>query len=171
MDATDKQHRRMTAAALFEQGRLRDSQIAQMLGVSTRAVNHWHRAWRQEGTAALVSKGPTGPVCFLTEDQQHELRQILRRGAKDYGFAADGWTLARIRRVINETFGVAYADLSGVWRLLHRMGWTNQLPARRAIERDEDAIAAWVEQTWPDIEKRGPRAGHGSASRTNQGPH
>jgi len=29
MDATDKQHRRMTAAALFEQGRLRDSQIAQ----------------------------------------------------------------------------------------------------------------------------------------------
>jgi len=83
-----------------------------MLGVTTRAVNHWHRAWRQEGTAALVSKGLTGPDCLLTDHQQHELRQILRRGAKDYGFSTDGWTLARIRRVIIETFGVAYADLS-----------------------------------------------------------
>lgn len=169
MDATDKQHRRMTAAALFEQGQIRDSQIAQMLGVTTRAVNHWHHAWRQEGTAALISKGPTGPHCLLTQDQQHELRQILRRGAKDYGFATDGWTLARIRRVINETFGVAYADLSGVWRLLHRMGWTNQLPARRALERDEDAIADWIEHTWPDIEKRGPKTGRGSVSKTSPG--
>ncbi|WP_216349814.1 UPF0175 family protein [Nocardiopsis sinuspersici] len=39
MDATDKQHRRMTAAALFEQGQLHVGQIADMLGVSTRAVN------------------------------------------------------------------------------------------------------------------------------------
>ncbi len=43
MDATDKQHRRMPAA-LFEQGQLRGSQIAQTLSVTTRAVNHWHRA-------------------------------------------------------------------------------------------------------------------------------
>lgn len=170
MDATDKQHRRMTAAALFEQDRFRDSQIARMLGVTTRAVNHWHRAWRREGTAGLLSKGPTGPHCLLTEHQQHQLRQILRRGAKDYGFATDGWTLARIRRVVNETFGVAYADLSGVWRLLARRGWTDQLPTRRALERDEDAIATWVERTWPDIEKKGPATGRGSASRTNRGP-
>jgi transposase len=170
MDATDKQHRRMTATALFEQGQLRDSQIAQMLGVSTRAVNHWHHARRQGGTASLASKGPTGPHCLLTDRQQHQLRQILRRGAKDYGFATQKWTLARIRRVINERFGVAYADLSGVWRLLHRMGWTNQLPARRALERDEDAIADWVEYTWPDIEERGPATGRGSASRTDRGP-
>lgn len=165
MDATDKQRRRMTAAALFEQSQLRDSQISEMLGVTTRAVNHW----RQEGTAALISKGPTGPHCFLTEPQQHELRQILSRDAKDYGFATDGWTLARIRRVITETFSMAYADPSGVWRLLHQMGWTNQLPARRAIERDEDAIADWVEHTWPNIEKRGPKSGRGSASRTSPG--
>ncbi|MEY9211647.1 winged helix-turn-helix domain-containing protein [Thermobifida halotolerans] len=122
------------------------------------------------GTAALVSKGPTGPAGFLTQDQQHALRQIPRRGATDYGFATDGWTLARIRRVINDTFEVTYTDASGVWRLLHRMGWTNQRPARRALERDEDAIAEWVERTWPDIEKRGPKAGRGSASPTSREP-
>ncbi|WP_150253395.1 helix-turn-helix domain-containing protein [Nocardiopsis deserti] len=46
MDATEQQHRRMTAAVLFEQGQFRDSQIAQILGVTNRAVNHWHRAWQ-----------------------------------------------------------------------------------------------------------------------------
>jgi putative transposase len=32
--------------------------------------------------------------------------------------------------------------------LLHRNGFTPQVPARRAIERDEDAIAEWRAVTW-----------------------
>ncbi|WP_369757361.1 winged helix-turn-helix domain-containing protein [Nocardiopsis sp. CNS-639] len=75
-----------------------------------------------------------------------------------------------MRRGTNETFDVAYTVLSGVWRLPHRMGWTDQMPTRRAIERDEDATAEWIERTRPDIEKRVPRAGHGSASRTKPKP-
>ncbi|WP_237683494.1 helix-turn-helix domain-containing protein [Nocardiopsis sinuspersici] len=77
--------------------------------------------------------------------------------------------MVRIRWVVHEGFGVAYTDLSGVRRLPHRMGWTNQLPARQSLERDGDAIAEWVERTWPDIEK-GPATGRGSASPTNRGP-
>lgn len=30
---------------------------------------------------------------------------------------------------------------AGVWLLLHRHGWSWQTPARRALERDEDAVA------------------------------
>ncbi len=29
------------------------------------------------------------------------------------------------------------------------MGWRLQRPARRAIERDEQAIARWVAEDWP----------------------
>lgn len=65
----------------------------------------------------------------------------------------------RVRRVIAETFGVIYADSSGVWRLLKAMGWSVQVPARRAVERNEGAIAAWIEQTWPQIEKKGADRG------------
>jgi transposase len=38
--------------------------------------------------------------------------------------------------------------LPGVDLLLHRIGWSVQVPARRAAERDEAAIAAWREETW-----------------------
>ncbi|MCP3013015.1 winged helix-turn-helix domain-containing protein [Nocardiopsis dassonvillei] len=159
MDAHDKQQRRLRAAALFEQDQMSDARIGEMLGVTARAVNNWRRAWHRGGTDALMSKGPTGPQGYLDAGQRHRLRQLLLRGTKDYGFSTDAWTLNRVRRVIAETFGAAYADPSGVWRLLKAMGWSVQVPARRALERDEQAIATWVEQTWPRIEKKGARAG------------
>ena len=53
-------------------------------------------------------------------------------------------------------FGVEYT-LAGTAVLLHRIGWTVQVPARRAAERDEDKIARWREDTWPVIKARRPR--------------
>jgi transposase len=35
------------------------------------------------------------------------------------------------------------------WKLLGRMGRRLQRPARRAVERDEHAIARWVAEDWP----------------------
>jgi Winged helix-turn helix len=34
--------------------------------------------------------------------------------------------------------------------VLHRIGWSAQVPARQAAGRDEAAIAAWREETWLD---------------------
>jgi Winged helix-turn helix len=35
--------------------------------------------------------------------------------------------------------------------LLHRMGFSPQVPAHRAAERDEAKVAEWREQTWPKV--------------------
>jgi Winged helix-turn helix len=35
--------------------------------------------------------------------------------------------------------------------LLHRMGWTPQVPVHRAMERDEVAITAWRAVTWAKV--------------------
>jgi hypothetical protein len=39
--------------------------------------------------------------------------------------------------------------LAGLDVLLHRIGWSVQVPARQAAERDEAAITAWKEADWP----------------------
>jgi transposase len=52
--------------------------------------------------------------------------------------------------VIWDRFRVSYT-LAGVDLLLHRIGWSAQVPARRAAERDEAKIAAWREETWPVV--------------------
>jgi transposase len=170
MDPGEKEARRMIAAGLFEQGELPDSQIAGLLEVTTRAVNKWHKAFGEGGREALRSSGPPGAPGLLDSQQCLQLRQVLRRGAKAYGFATDNWTLKRIRRVIAERFGVTYTTLSGVWRLLQRIGYSPQRPARAAVERDDVEIIEWVEHTWPQIIKRGPSVGPGSCSVTSRGP-
>ena len=59
--------------------------------------------------------------------------------------------------------------LTGMDLLLHRIGWSVQVPARRAAERDEARVAAWREEAWPVVKGRRRTWAPGSASRTNQG--
>ena len=58
-------------------------------------------------------------------------------------------------------------DPTGTAVLLHRIGWTVQVPARRAAERDEDKIARWREDTWPVIKGRRRTWAPGSAGKTS----
>ncbi|GHC91075.1 hypothetical protein GCM10010349_79390 [Streptomyces flavofungini] len=56
--------------------------------------------------------------------------------------------LALVAEVIRRRFGV-HCTLPGVDLLLHRIGWSVQVPARRAAERDEAKIAKWKDERWP----------------------
>lgn len=64
------------------------------------------------------------------------------------GWADQCWTLARIGQLVRERFGVDYT-LAGLDVQLHRLGWSVQVPARRAAEPDEAAIAVWRRRPGP----------------------
>jgi transposase len=139
---------RMQAAALFAAGRSQ-AEVAHQLGVARQNVSRWHAQWRQGGLQALRSAGPTGPTPRLSEEQLHLIDQALRQGARAHGFDTDHWTLERVAAVIGRLTGVAY-HRGHVWKLLrHRLHYRLLRPARRAIERDERAIARWVAEDWP----------------------
>lgn len=144
---------RLQAAEMFEQ-QLPTAKIAVRLRVTPKSVCAWRRAWTAGGRPALTSRGPGGAVCKLTDQQLDRLAAELDRGpaAQDWAdWPGDQrWTLARVAVLIHRLFGVDYT-LRGVSYLLHRIGWTPQVPARRAVERDEDAIAAWRAATWAKV--------------------
>ena len=97
----------------------------------------------------MRSAGPTGPTPRLSDAQLAAIDQALRQGARAHGFPTDHWTLARIATVIEQQTGVAYHP-GHVWKLLrHRLHYRLLRPARRAVERDERAIARWVAEDWP----------------------
>jgi len=142
------EHVRMQAGALFAAGRSQ-AEVARTLGVARQNASRWHASWRAGGPDALRSAGPTGSAPRLSDEQVATLRQALRQGARAYGFATDQWTLARIASVIEQFTGVRYHP-GHVWKLLRRrLGYRLQRPARRAVERDEQAIARWVAEDWP----------------------
>ena len=142
------EHIRMQAGALFAAGHTQ-AQVARTLGVARQVVSRWHARWQAGGLEALRSAGPTGPTPRLDDQQLAAIDQALRQGARTHGFDTDHWTLARISSVIERLTGVAHHP-SHVWKLLrHRLHYRLQRPARRAVERDEWAIARWVAEDWP----------------------
>ncbi len=83
----------------------------------------------------------------------------MAKGAEANGYPNDLWTLPRVAEVIARVTGVSYHP-ARVWHILReQLGWTWQRPARRATERNDEAVAHWVKQRWPQLKKgRGARA-------------
>ena len=144
---------RLEAAELIEDG-ASDREVARRFRVSRMSANRWRRALAAGGRAALASRGAGGAKCRLTPAQLRELETVLDAGPAASGWDEDQcWTLTRIAEVIRGRFKVGYT-LAGVDVLLHRIGWSVQVPARRAAERDEGRIAAWRQETWPVVKGR-----------------
>jgi transposase len=138
---------RLQAAEWFAEG-VEPPEVARRLRVSCNSAYAWRRRWRAGGKAALASRGPGGAVCRLGGAQLARLRAALEAGPAVWGWAEDQrWTLERVAAVIGRLFHVSYT-VRGTSYLLHRLGFSPQVPVHRAAERDEDAIAAWRAVTW-----------------------
>jgi transposase len=140
---------RIQAAAMFKESKP-STQIAAELRVSAKSVREWRRRWAVGGTEALASSGPGGSGCKLSDEQLRELADLLDGGPVEQGWTDARWTLTRVAEVIERRFGVCYT-LRGVSYLLHRIGYSQQVPTRRAIERDPAAIATWHRRRWPSV--------------------
>jgi transposase len=154
---------RLEAAERFAQGD-ETPVIAHDLRVSVRSVQRWRNAWSQGGTRALASKGPAS-LPLLSDELFAVLERELAKGPVAHGWPDQTWTLSRIKTLIGRRFHKSYT-VQGVAALLKRHGWSCQVPARRAVERDDAGVAGWVKETWPDVEGPWRRSGHGSSSRT-----
>src|SRR3954467_13144164 len=140
---------RLAAAEWIEEGGT-DRGVAGRFRVTRMSANRWRRALAAGGRPALASRGPGGARCRLDPAQLEELQVLLEAGPAGWGWADQCWTLPRIATVVHARFGVEYT-LPGLDLLLHRLGWSVQVPARRAAERDEEQISAWREESWPEI--------------------
>jgi transposase len=167
-DFEGMERRRKRAARLFERG-ASQAEVARELAVSRQSVSRWYADWQAGGTKALKAAGRAGRLPRLSAAQLRRVERALRQGPRAHGFGTDLWTLDRVAAVIEAQTGVRYHP-GHVWKLLRdKLGWTRQRPARRAVERDDDAVARWVAHDWPRI-KRGPAAAEpGSSSKTSPG--
>ncbi|MEV5511320.1 winged helix-turn-helix domain-containing protein [Streptomyces orinoci] len=154
---------RVEAARMFAAGQ-DNAVVAKRLRVSVRSVQRWRRSWNDGGPKALQSRGSPGRP-KLSEALFAVLEQELDKGPVAHGWPDQTWTLDRIRTLIGRCFHKSIT-LSAIAQMLRRHGWSHQVPARRALERDEDAITGWVRETWPQVEAPRRRSVPTSSSRT-----
>ena len=149
--AVSLEKRRRRAIEFVKQG-VGLSEIARRVRSSVSSVHRWAQDWKEHGDTALASKPVPGRPKKLTVRQRERLLRLLLHGAMANGFPNELWTLKRIASLIRKEFGVRYHP-SHLWRVLQSSGWSCQVPEKRAIQRDEEAIAHWKRYQWPAIKK------------------
>lgn len=145
------ERRRYKAMELLQAG-LTMNAVARRMNTTVTSVFRWKSAYKQGSDKALAAKPVPGRPRKLVDNERKRLLDILLQGALAYGFPNDLWTLKRIARVIRKEFEVEYHP-GHVWKLLRGLGWSCQVPERRSIQRDEQAIEDWKKNKWPYIKK------------------
>jgi len=146
------EQRRFTAITLLKDGFL-PGEISKRIGVDRRSVRRWKASYHKKGNLAITAIPVPGRPTKLGKSEQRKLEKALIKGAQSAGYPSNLWTGPRVARVIQKLFHITF-HRSHVCRLLHDLGWTPQKPERRAKERNERVITAWVKTDWEMIKKK-----------------
>src|SRR5215208_1943922 len=150
--ATQAELRRV-AVAMVRAGKTR-VEAAETVGVNRRFVGQWVKVAAQGGEAVLAGRRRgrrPGEQKALTIEQEDRLRVLIARGCPDqFGLSFALWTRQAVRALIARETGV-WLTLPVVGRYLRAWGFTAQRPMRRASERQDEAVRAWLESTYPAI--------------------
>lgn len=134
---------RLRAVALALEGQ-EAPRIAQQLGRSRRFVQRWSYAYRDGGIEALQARRQNGQPRKLVAEHEAAFKARMLAGPS----AADGevCTLRAqdAQRILQQEFGVTYT-LSGVFKLLHRLGFSYLQPRPVHRKNNPQAMAFWLE--------------------------
>ena len=101
-------------------------QIARALGVSRRAVQAWVAAYNRGGLEALPDRPHLGRAPILSRDREVRLLERIDAPPRP----EDGVCELRgadIRRILEQEFAARYT-IDGVYKLLHRLGYSDLMP-------------------------------------------
>lgn len=155
--ATQAHLRKLVVTAV--RGGMKQTEAAATYGVSVRAVSKWMGLWRGGGRRALKpgkrGRRPGGG--------RLNTRQAMRIRALIVGKMPDQlklpfylWTREAVARLIEREYGITVSPTS-VGRYLKAWGMSAQKPVRRAYERNDEAIARWLDEEYPAIVKEARR--------------
>jgi len=130
--------------------------IAKFFGVHPASVSRWLGTYKRKGLEGLKSKKATGRKPKLTKEEKMNILECLKQPATDFGFETPLWTTKRVALLINKKTNKSL-HYSNVWRLLRKLGLTNQKPERRAIEQNPKETKRWLEHEWPRIQEHAKR--------------
>lgn len=135
-------------------------QIADLVGMSRRAVQTWVQRYNARGIDGLWDRARSGQPTKLPRDQEQVFKQRMLAGP---GEADGGLCTLRGRdaqRILIDEFN-AHDSLGGAIELLHRLGLSCLRPRPRHRKNDPQAMTRWLDDA-PLLSKN-----KGKGTRTN----
>jgi transposase len=126
-------------------------QVAVATGASRRTIQSWVHRYNRSGLDGLVDHRG-GNHRHLEPEQEQQICQYLDQAAGD---PQDGIRRGEdLRQWIHRQFGVLYT-LTGVYELLHRLGYSCLMPRPRHAQADPQAQAEFKKKR-PHMWRRSP---------------
>jgi transposase len=136
--------------------------IAAALGLHKNTVHRWLKGWRGAGAAARNhKKRGRRPQAQrrLGYHKAPEVQRLMKAHCPDQlDLPWALWGREAVRELVRVRFGVRLA-LRTVSDYLRRWGFTPQRPIRRALERQDAAVQAWLSEHYPKIAIRAKAEG------------
>ena len=138
-------------------------QIVDLCGLSYPAVRAAIDRYKVGGLAAIkpaVRGRRAGQGRALNAEQEHALRKLIcdkRPEQLKMEFAL--WSRAAVMQLIEQEYGIKLT-VRGVGKYLARWGFTAQKPIKKAYEQRPEAVQAWLNEQYPEIEKRAKETLH-----------
>jgi transposase len=164
------QRDRLRAVALALDGE-KTVDIASKLGRSRAFVQHWVYAYRDHGLGAIRAGKAKGAASKLTPAEMKKFRERVLAGPTE----SDGVCSLRgldFQHILREEFNVEYS-LSGIYQLLHRLGFSSLTPRPRHKKTEPAEQEAFKERApllWISSDGKHRVAIYPSGSRTNFEP-
>lgn len=137
---------RLQAVRLYGLG-YTPAQITEITSCPRSTLMLWCRTYRQGGIAALADHRAGGNSAKLTPDQVADLRGKLRLYTPRSLFGPDAattdghaWTVADLRRVVQEWYGVTYQSVVSYYTLFARCDYSFHQPTKVFKSRNEAAV-------------------------------
>jgi transposase len=136
--------------------------IATILGVREETVSRWCAKYDRGGEQALPGDRtgrPVGAGRLLTAEQEESMQQLIdTKSPQELAIPSALWTRQAVQELIHQQTNLRL-PIRTVGEYLLRWGYTPQKPVRKAYKQDPQAVAAWLEKTYPAIERRAAEAG------------
>jgi transposase len=127
---------------------------AKAFQVAPKSVWRWVDAFGREGNRALNAGARgrrAGEQKALTPRQEARLRRaVIHKYPDRVALPGLVWTRPQVRRLIRDWFGIGLS-LVTIGKYLRSWGLSPQKPVRRAYEQNPEAVAEWLEVTYPGI--------------------
>lgn len=150
--AKELEARRRLAVQRVEDG-WSQREVAAFLGVHPATVARWMARFRAKGEAGLAAKPTPGRPRFLTPAQEKQVLGWLADPPSKHGFRTDLWTARRVADLVHRLLNVRFhPHYLREW--LAKRNYSPQKPARRAKQRNPEAIDRWLKGDWPRLQKK-----------------
>ena len=133
------------------------TEVADLLGVGRSTVSRWFSRYKDGGWAALRKRKrgrAFGTDRLLDKAQEQEVQKtIVDKMPDQLKMAFALWSRRAVQQLVMDKYGIRYT-LQGIGKLLKDWGFTPQRPAKRAIERNDEAVRKWKDEEYPQLAAR-----------------